>query len=267
MMKRKLFVPAVSVLLSAAMACGNAGTTSETATDSSATAPDNTTVNAPVDSAAANTLTAEETSGGWKLLFNGHNLDGWRTYKNKPADSWTVDSASGTIHCMGSKTDKTDKRADLITNDEFENFELNADWKLAPQGNSGILYMVNEDQEASYKSGPEYQLIDDNNFPEKLEDWQKTGANYAMGGPLVAAAKPIGEWNHTRIVVNGNHVEHWLNGQKTAEYEIGSPEWTKLKANGKWKDAPAYAAKKKGHICFQDHGSEIWFKNVKIKSL
>lgn len=266
MMKRKLIVPALSVLLTTAMACGS-GSTPEKAADSTAVAPDNTTVSTTVDSAAANTLTAEEEGNGWKLLFNGRNLDGWRTFKNKPADSWTVDSASGTIHCLGSKTDKSDKRADLITNDEFENFELSVDWKLAPQGNSGILYMVNEDHEASYKSGPEYQLIDDNNFPEKLEDWQKTGANYAMGGPLVAAAKPIGEWNTTRIIVNGNHVEHWLNGQKTAEYELGSPEWKKLKETGKWKDAPGYAAKKKGHICFQDHGSEIWFKNVKIKTM
>lgn len=267
MMNKKLLMPALSVLLTAAVACGGAGTTSETAADSAATAPDNTTVRETVDSPAVNTLTAEEESQGWKLLFNGRNLDGWRTFRNKPADSWTVDSASGTIHCLGSKTDKSDKRADLITKDQFENFELSVDWKLAPQGNSGILYMVNEDHEASYKSGPEYQLIDDNNFPEKLEDWQKTGANYAMGGPLVAAAKPIGEWNNTRIIVNGNHVEHWLNGQKTAEYEIGSPEWTKLKQTGKWKDAPGYAAKKKGHLCLQDHGSEIWFKNVKIKTL
>jgi hypothetical protein len=266
MMMRKLIVPAFSVLAITAAACGNAGP-AESTTDSTATPADKTEVSATVDSPAVNTLTAAEESEGWKLLFNGRNLDGWRIYKNKPADSWTVDSASGTLHCLGSKTDKSDKRADLITNDQYENFEFSADWKLAPQGNSGIIYMVQEDAKASYLSGPEYQLIDDNNFPEKLEDWQKTGANYAMGGPLVAAAKPIGEWNTSRIIVNGNHVEHWLNGQKTAEYELNSPEWKQAKETGKWKGNKEYAAKKKGHICFQDHGSEIWFRNIKVKSL
>lgn len=260
-------MPAFSVLTITAMACGGSG--SSGAGDSTAVATDTAIASTlpAYDSAAANTLTDAEKAEGWKLLFNGKNMDGWRAFKNKPSDSWTVDSTDGTLHCLGSKTDKSDKRADLITTDKFEDFELSLDWKLAPQGNSGVLYMVNEDFEYSFKSGPEYQLIDDNNFPEKLEDWQKTGANYAMGGPLVAAAKPIGEWNNTRILVNGNHVEHWLNGQKTAEYELNSPEWKKAKETGKWKDAKGYAATKKGHICFQDHGSEIWFKNVKIKTL
>ncbi|MCK7558141.1 DUF1080 domain-containing protein [Chitinophaga sedimenti] len=242
------------------MACGNAGNTNNK--DSVTTTGDTTATTAP---SADNTLTADETAQGWKLLFNGSSLDGWRVYKDRTSNTWSADS--GTMHCKGSSTDKSDLRGDLITTGEYGNFEFEADWKLAPQGNSGILYLVTEEFDAPYLSGPEYQIIDDNNFPEKLEDWQKTGANYAMNPPLVMAAKPIGEWNHTKIVVNKGHVEHWLNGQKTAETEMWSDDWNKAKATGKWKDAKGYGMAKKGHIALQDHGSEIWFKNVKIKEL
>src|ERR1700756_2153917 len=103
----------------------------------------------------------------WISLFDGKSLKGWRTYQNKPADAWSVEN--GTLHCKGSTSDKSDLQADLITDDEFENFELSLDWKLAPKGNSGIMYLVKETQRAAYLTGPEYQLIDDKNFPEKLE--------------------------------------------------------------------------------------------------
>lgn len=261
---RKLFVPAMSALL-AAMACGNPSSTESTGDSTAATTDTAAAATAVTDSVALNTLTDAEKADGWKLLFNGQSLDGWRIYKNKTSNSWVVED--GILHCLGSETDKSDKRGDLITTDKYENFELTTDWKIAPKGNSGILYMVTEEFDAPYLSGPEYQLIDDENFPEKLEDWQKTGANYAMGAPLVAAAKPVGEWNQTRIVVNKGHVEHWLNGQKTAEYDMSSPEWKKEKAAGKWKDAKGYGATRNGYISLQDHGSEIWFKNVKVKSL
>ncbi|HEY8920877.1 MAG TPA: DUF1080 domain-containing protein [Chitinophaga sp.] len=263
---RKLFVPALSVLTVAAMACGNASTP-ESSTDSTTVSADTTAAAAAptADTAPANVLTDAEKADGWQLLFNGQNLDGWHIYKGKTSNSWVAEN--GTLHCLGSEKDKSDKRADLTSDGTYDNFELQADWKLAPKGNSGIIYLASEEFDAAYKSGPEYQLIDDENFPEKLEGWQKTGANYAMGDPLVAAAKPIGEWNQARIIVNKGHVEHWLNGQKTAEYTIGSPEWKKAKETGKWKDAKGYGATKKGHIDLQDHGSEIWFKNIKIKEL
>lgn len=202
---------------------------------------------------------------GYISLFNGKSLDGWRTYQNKPADSWTV--KDGVIWCKGSNTDKTDRRADLITVNQFENFDLSLDWKLAPQGNSGIMYMVTEEFPTAYLSGPEYQLIDDNNFPEKLEDWQKTAANYAMHTAPAAHPKPIGEWNNTRIVVNKGNVQHWLNGEKVVEYQLWTDDWKQRKASGKWKDAPGYGMSAKGYIALQDHGSEAWFRNIKIKIL
>ncbi|RFS23974.1 DUF1080 domain-containing protein [Chitinophaga silvatica] len=260
---KKLLVPALSVLTITVSSCGNGGT--QESKDSVQIVDSSKQSVAGDTSNAAAALTDTEKAEGWQLLYNGKDLTGWRIFKNKPADTWVAEGAI--LHCLGSKTDKSDKRGDLITDKEFENFELQADWKLAAQGNSGILYMVTEEFDAPYLSGPEYQIIDDKNFPEKLEDWQKTGANYAMNPPLVAASNPIGEWNTTKIIVNKGHVEHWLNGQKTAEYELGSPEWKKHKAEGKWKDAKGYGMSRKGHIAFQDHGSEIWFKNVKIKEL
>jgi hypothetical protein len=208
---------------------------------------------------------ATHSNAGYTSLFDGKTLNGWRTYQNKPADSWTV--KDGILYCRGSATDKSDRRADLITVDTFENFDLQVDWKIAPQGNSGILYMVTETQSTSYLTGPEYQLIDDVNFPEKLEDWQRTAANYAMNTAPGAHPKAAGQWNHARIVVNKGHVEHWLNGEKVVEYDLWTDDWKKRKAEGKWKDAPEYGMSRTGHIALQDHGSEAWFKNLEIKRL
>jgi hypothetical protein len=265
-MMKKLFVPALSVMAIAVMSC-NGGKSTASTEDTATTVKKEDSAEAAeiVADTAANTLTDAEKSEGWKLLFNGKNLDGWHIYKGKTSSGWVAEE--GILHCLGSEKDKSDKRADLTSNDTFDNFELELDWKLSPKGNSGIIYLASEEFDAAYLSGPEYQLIDDENFPEKLEGWQKTGANYAMSAPLVAASKPIGEWNHAKIIVNKGHVEHWLNGQKTAEYEMGSAEWKKAKETGKWKDAKGYGATKKGHIDLQDHGSEAWFKNVKIKQL
>src|SRR5436190_16883480 len=194
------------------------------------------------DTSGQNELTANEKSEGWKLLFDGTTLNGWRTYKNLPG-SWNVTNG---ILC--SERSKSNTHADLITNDEFENFELSIDWKLSPKGNSGIMYLVTEQYDHPYQSGPEYQLIDDKNFPEKIQEYQKTGANYAMQPAAVSASNAPGEWNHTVIIVNKGHVEHWLNGKKLLEYQIGSEEWKKQKAAGKWKDEPGYGASKSGHI-------------------
>lgn len=212
-----------------------------------------------------NTLTPSEKKSGWKLLFDGKSLKGWRTYQNKDANSWSV--KDGVFYCKGSATDKSDMRADMITEKQYENFDLSVDWKISPQGNSGILYLVTEEFKAAYLSGPEYQIIDDINFPQKLEDWQKTGANYAMDPAPTAAPRPVGQWNTTRIVVNKGRVQHWLNGKKLLEYQMWTDEWKKKKTEGKWKDAPGYGVSKKGHIALQDHGSEAWFKNLKIKEL
>jgi hypothetical protein len=212
-----------------------------------------------------NQLTQQEKTKGWQLLFDGKTLDGWKTFKNQPG-SWKV------IDGMLCSASADAGNADLLTNGVYENFELDIDWKLSPEGNSGILYLVNEDYDQTFLSGPEYQLIDDDGFPEKIENWQKTGANYAMNPPAVKATKKPGEWNTTKIIVNKGHVEHWLNGKKVVDYTLWSDEWKKQKAAGKWKDAAGYAASKSGRIALQSSHSQvetsgICFRNIKIRQL
>jgi len=171
------------------------------------------------------------------------------------------------LYCKGSETDKSDLRADIMTSDMYEKYELMVDWKIAPGGNSGIIYNATEEYPASYQSGPEYQLIDDEGFPDKLEDWQKTACDYAMYTASSRPTKPVGQYNTSKIVVNGAHREYWLNGVKVVEFEAWSDDWNKRKSTGKWKDSPGYGMAKKGYICLQDHGSGVWFKNIKIRKL
>lgn len=212
-----------------------------------------------------NQLSRHEKQEGYQLLFDGKTLKGWRGFKDQSIASWSVEN--GAIHCQGSAANYGAITADLCTDQQYENFELSVDWKISPKGNSGILYLVTEDRPYSYETGPEYQLIDDVNFPEKLEDWQHTAANYAMHPAPDAQPNPAGQWNHTRIIKKGNHVEHWLNGKMVVAYELHSKEWNKKKEEGKRKDYPLYGQASKGYITFQNHGSEAWFKNIKIKIL
>ena len=207
---------------------------------------------------------AQDSANTWKPLFDGKTLTGWRSYQNKPMNSWDV--RDGILYNKGN-SDTTLKHADLVTVGEFDNFQLNIDWKIAPQANSGILYLVSEAYPSSFQSGPEYQLIDDKGYPGKLENWQKTGANYAMDPPLADAAKPVGEWNRTVIIVNHGNVEHWLNNIKVAEYKLWSDTWKDHKAKGKWKDSQSYGTFSRGRIVLQDHGGEVWFKNIIIREL
>lgn len=208
--------------------------------------------------------TKKESNANSNLLFNGKNLDGWRFFKNKENNSWEV-AADGSLHCK--PFDGNEKRANLITVDQYENFELNWEWKISPQGNSGVMFRVTEEFDEPYLSGPEYQLLDDVGYPGKIEDWQKTAADYGMHTAPDAKPKPVGEWNSSKIIANGNHVEYWLNATKVVEYEIGSEDWKKRKTNSKWNEAIGYGAAKKGHICLQDHGGEVWFKNISIAKL
>jgi hypothetical protein len=216
-----------------------------------------------------NTLTAAEKSAGWVLLFDGATTKGWHGYNGQKTPAWSIEDCA--LHSAGTEGNYgSDLRADLVTDKPYTNFELSLEWKASKGGNSGVMYGVVEDPKykAAWMTGPEYQFIDDVGFPQKLEDWQKAGANYAMH---VANAqkqlKPVGEWNSTRIVVNGKHVEHWLNGTKVLEFERWNDAWNKLRDSGKWKDAPDYGKTATGHIVLQDHGSAFWFRNVKLKPL
>ncbi len=206
-------------------------------------------------------------NGNWTSLFDGKTLNGWHGF-NKPGEikNWTIED--GSMVCLGAA--EGDTGGDIVSDKEYENFELSWEWKITKGGNSGVMYHVVESPKykAPYETGPEYQLIDDIDFPGKLEDWQKTGADYAMNTTNdKKKLKPVGEWNTSKVVFNNGHVEHWLNGEKVVEFEAWNETWKKEKKEGKWKDFPDYGLAKKGRIALQDHGNKAYFKNIMIREL
>ncbi len=210
-----------------------------------------------------NVLSQKEKDEGWQLLFNGKTLDNWKFFNDGEVKGWKV--TDGILQNSG---EGSDHGGDIITKKKFKNFILTLEWKINKQSNSGIFYHVEEGVvDAIYKSGPEYQLIDGKGWPDPLHKDQYSGADYAMYAPQNAEVKPVGEWNFTKIVVNGSHVEHWLNNKKVVEYELWSDDWKQQKSKGKWKNEPYYGMAKEGHIGLQDHGGLTQFRNIKIKEL
>ena len=206
-----------------------------------------------------NTLTPAERTGGWRLLFDGRTTEGWRGYRKSTApDGWKV--IDGTLTRVA-------EAGDIVSRQEFANFELALEWKISKGGNSGIMYRVTEAADASYESGPEMQVLDDAAHPDGRSPLTSAGAAYALYPAPPGVAKPAGEWNAVRIVVNGNHVEHWLNGVRLLAYELGSPEWeAKVKAS-KFHEWPGYGRAKQGFIALQDHDSQVSYRNIKIRVL
>jgi hypothetical protein len=211
---------------------------------------------------APNTLTAAERKDGWKLLFDGSTTSGWRGFKKEAVPpGWKVVDGALT---------RVDKAGDLITTDKYADFDLTFEWRIAKNGNSGVFYHVAEapDLDTVYRTGPEYQLIDNEGHPDAKNGPDRwAGANYALNAPTTSDTKPIGEWNQSRIVVNGPHVEHWLNGTRVVEYELWSPDWKARVAKSKFNTMPRYGMEKTGYIALQDHGNEVAFRNMKIKVL
>jgi hypothetical protein len=207
-----------------------------------------------------NALTAAEQKAGWRLLFDGRSLANWRGYKTGVVPAgWKV--VDGTLA-------KDAPVADIVSKEEFDNFELVMDWKIGEAGNSGIFYRGTEEYSAIYWSAPEYQLLDDIKASDNKTRLTCAGAIYALFESPAGHLKPVGDWNTARIIVNGNHVEHWLNGVKLAESDINSPEWNaKVKASkfSKW---PNFGLAKKGYIAMQgDHAGSLAFRNIKIRPL
>src|SRR5207237_3640447 len=209
---------------------------------------------------ANNTLTDAERAAGWRLLFDGSTTNGWRGYKSQTLPpAWHVED--GTL----TKNTGTD---DIITTDKFANFELDLDWQLAPKGNSGVFYRGTEEYDHIYWSAPEYQLLDDAGHPDGKSRLTSAGADYALYPSPAGIVKPADQWNSTLIVVNGNSVQHWLNGQKLLEYELGSADWeAKVKAS-KFVAYPNYGRASKGYIAIQgDHDGTLSIRNVRIREI
>ena len=204
----------------------------------------------------------------WIMLFDGEDVSGWRSFNGESLpDGWIVDN--GTLKSLGQGGDIG---GDIVYAErEFDNFELALEWKISEGGNSGVFYHVQEGEQydAPYYNAPEYQIIDDIGFPDPLEDWQSLGADYAMyvADPEKKIVKAAGEWNTSRIVFTEDNAEYWLNGELVLSFDPWSADWQNRKETGKWKDFPEYGSYKSGLIGLQDHGSEIWFKNVKVREL
>ncbi len=212
-----------------------------------------------------NTLSEEEKKAGWRLLFDGKTTEGWRGYKKdamppgwKAVDGVLVRAAGG---AGGKGAGGGD---DIVTVEEFESFELSLEWKIAPGGNAGVLYRVAEAAATSWHEAPEMQVLDNTRWPTR-DKRQLAGACYDLYAPAKDVTKPAGEWNLARLVVDGPKVQHWLNGEKLLEYEIGSEDWTQRVAASKFKDKPLFAKAAKGRICIQDHSDRGEYRSIKLR--
>ncbi len=194
----------------------------------------------------------------WRTLFDGTSLDAWRGYKGAPVPAgWHI--VAGTLA-------KDAPVADIVTKDEFADFELEFEWKIGDGGNSGIFYRGAEEYEHIYWSGPEYQLLDDVHGEDNKTRLTCAGAAYGIYPSPPGHLKPVGEWNTTRILVKGSHVEHWLNGFKLLEYEIGSPDWLARVKASKFSAWPNYGLARSGHIGLQgDHSGTLAFRKIRIR--
>jgi 3-keto-disaccharide hydrolase len=211
-------------------------------------------------STSANTLSPSEQQAGWKLLFDGTSTSGWRNYRKETVGpGWTV--------VNGALTRSGDSAGDIITVDKYRNFELALDWRVSEGGNSGIFYRATEDNNYIWQSAPEMQVLDDARHSDGKSPLTSAGSNFALYPAPRGIVHPAGEWNSARILVNGSHVEHWLNGQKLLEYELGSAEWTDRVAKSKFSTMPNYGKSGDGHIGLQDHGDRVEFRNIRIRVL
>ncbi len=209
-------------------------------------------------------LTEAQKAEGWQLLFNGHDLTGWRNFHGDSCNGWAVEEG-----CLVSQDMHTDHSMDIVYPKNFANFELRLEWKIVSEGNSGIFFHALEDSvDAIYTVAPEYQLLDDIGWGGKVKEEQKSGANYAMHAPgSNKKLKPLGEFNSTRIVVKDSVVQHWLNDEKVVEYKLWDEDWQQRKMNSKWKDHPKYGTSPTGFIGLQNHGKKVYLKNIMIKEL
>jgi Domain of Unknown Function (DUF1080) len=204
-----------------------------------------------------NTLSPSEISAGWRLLFNGTSTSGWHRYRSAaPVAGWDV---------LNGELTRVSAGGDLVTDDQFGDFELTLDWKVPPAGNSGLFFRATEDHDAIFQSGPEVQILDNLGHPDGRSPLTSAGANYGLHAPERDVTRPVGDWNTTRLVVRGTHVEHWLNGVKVVEYEIGSADWQRRVSESTFRQWPAYGQAPRGHIGLQDHGDRVAFRNIKIR--
>ncbi|GAB4250934.1 MAG: hypothetical protein Kow0027_14550 [Saprospiraceae bacterium] len=219
-----------------------------------------------------NTLTDEEKAAGWRLLFDGKSIANWRNFnKQTIGKDWIIDDNA--IHLNARKNPQGGWQAadggDILYDEVFENYELRLEWKIAPCGNSGIIYNIVESDKYEYpwQTGPEMQVLDNACHPDALIEKHRAGDLYDLISCKYMTVKPAGQWNRVRLINRNGKVEHWLNGRKVVEVDMTSSEWLQLINNSKFKDMPDFGRSTKGYIALQDHGDKVWFRNIRIKML
>lgn len=216
--------------------------------------------------APLNQLSSKEKKLGWELLSDGTGFNHWHGYNmDKAPDCWVIEDGAFKVLTEGGQ----ENNKGLVTDKVYKDFALALEFKVGRAANSGILFQVAEDPKYTYayETGPEYQVIDHEGWPDTLSDLQICGANYAMYAPKAKPFKPAGEWNQAFLMVDGNKVTQILNGKVVVEYEKYSEEWTALRNSGKWTDYPDYGKFDEGHIVLQNHGTTVWYRNIKLKEL
>ena len=210
----------------------------------------------PTSDTTPNALTAGEQAAGWRLLFDGRTTVGWRGFRmdSMPSGWQVVDGALTRVGAAG----------DIMTKEPFKNFELALEWNIVPGGNSGIFYRASEDDEAIYWTAPEMQVLDDSGHVDGQSRLTAAGSDYGLYPSPAGVVHRAGQWNRVRILVNGNHVQHWLNGVKVVEYELGSPDWEAKVAASKFAPHPHYGRNAQGYIGLQDHGDRVAYRGIKI---
>jgi hypothetical protein len=221
-------------------------------------------------SANENVLTNEERNDGWQLLFDGKTTNGWHTYgKQTAGNAWKVEN--GTLYLdADAKKNAQAEGGDMVTNEEYENFHLKVDWKISPKGNSGIIFLVNEDSmkyKNTYNTGPEMQVLDNNGHPDAKIIKHRAGDLYDLVSVSKETVKPVGEWNTAEIISNNGNLRFNLNGEQVVNTTMWDDAWRTMLANSKFKDMEGFGTYKKGKISLQDHGDNVWYRNIKIRKL
>ena len=211
-----------------------------------------------------NELTKAEKAAGWQSLFDGQSMDGWHGY-NKETTGSVWSASDGAIH----RDTTSGEVGDIVTDEEYEDFELMLEWKIQDCGNSGIFWSVVEDESVDrvYKTGPEMQVLDNKCHPDAKIRTHRSGDLYDMIESSEENVKPAGEWNSVRIKSKNAAMELWQNGTVVVSFSMHTPEWNAMVADSKFKNMALFGKAKKGHIALQDHGDEVWFRNIKIRRL
>lgn len=245
----------LSIIIAAALfACNNEKTTDETPA-----------------TMTHNTLSEQEKADGWQLLFDGASTAGWHKYGGEPVGSaWKVEDSTLRLQVSEMQDWQIKNGGDIVTDEEFENFHLKLEWKIDTGGNSGIMFMIHEDS-AKYKwawhTGPEMQVLDNAAHNDASITKHRAGDLYDLISCSKETVKPALEWNQVEIKLLNGKLDFWLNGENVVSTTIGDDNWKEMLKNSKWKDYPDFSTYKKGRIGLQDHGNNVWFRNIKIKKL